>query len=1346
MAAVSTTAKIPLPLNLSDRLHQGENWKSFRREWKFYELAAGIHKKAQEVRVASLLNVIGKEGMDMYETFQWQNSSDALKIDKVLEKFEERCVPVRNETYERYIFFKREQLSDESLDSYITALMKLSESCGFGALRESLVRDRLILGVKDDRVREKLLGKRDLNLDKAIETIKASQVTHSRATEISEEFSANEDINAVRQKWKPKRGKGSDRKPPSKVPPKLKECLFCGGTHALERKLCPASGQKCKKCGKEGHFAVKCRSKSEDAKVHMVEQEVFYIHSISGKDQALVPLTLNDSASVTFQIDTGSSANILPLQDYIRATKDYSKVNIVPKEITLVMHDHSKRKALGSARLKVGHNGNKHELNFVIVYQEVTSLLGLKSSQGMGLVKICVPGVSTPVNNIVAVPKIESVVSEDVTKDPVLSPFADVFQGIGCLPGEYNIQLNKDVIPVVHPPRRVPVPKKEAMKTELDKMVADKIIIPVTEPTDWVSSVLAVPKKDGSVHICLDPKDLNTAIKRSHYPLRTVEDVTSRLTNAKVFSVLDAKTGFWQVKLSENSSYFTTFNTPFGRFRWLRMPFGISSAPEIWQRKMHEAIEGLQGVEVIADDFLVCGFGDTVDEAVKDHDQNLTAFLQRCRELNLTLNLQKIKLRLSQVPFMGHLLTADGVVTDPNKVRAIRDMPTPTDVKSLKRFLGMVTYLAKFLPHLSSVCEPLRRLELKDVEWCWLSVHDDAVQSIKNLVCEAPVLKFYDVNREVTIESDASLSGLGACLLQEGQPVAFASRALTQAESRYAQIEKELLSVVFACERFDTYLYGRDVVHVKTDHQPLEAIFKKDLGSAPKRLQRMLLRLQRYNLDVKYQKGSMMVMSDPLSRAYLDEPPAQTEFCNELKEIVLVEDLPISEARLKEFKEGTASDDTLQILMSTVLEGWPSTLDKVPAEVKPYFQFQDEITAQNGLLFKGERLIVPAKLRKEMMEKVHSSHLGVEGCLRRAREVFYWPRMNAEFKDFILKCDICNSYKPAQPQEPLMPHEIPSRPWQKVGSDLFLFDHRFYLITVDYYSSFFEVDKLDTTDSRTVIEKLKMQFSRHGIPEIVISDNGPQYASAEFAKFASDWHFQHITTSPRNPQSNGKVESAVKICENIMRKAVHGKFDPYLALLDYRNTPTEIGSSPAQRLFSRRTRNLLPLTNKQLEPKSVPPQDVQEKLISSKQKQAFYYNLKGKALPELQPGQTVRMKRPNQTTWTEAVCKKMIGPRSYVVVSGGRTYRRNRRQLRMVPQSDSLPVVKQAAEPLRSVPLSDFRPVVKTAAAPLQSVLQEDPPPVEKPAAEHVELAPPPTVTRSGRIVKRPARFQEFAT
>ena len=715
-----------------------------------------------------------------------------------------------------------------------------------------------------------------------------------------------------------------------------------------------------------------------------------------------------------------------------------------------------------------------------------------------------------------------------------------------------------------------------------------------------------------------------------------------------------------------------------------------------------------------------------IDEAVKSHDGNLRALLERCRKLNLTLNPQKIKLRLSQVPFMGHILTGNGIVPDPDKVRAIRDMPVPTDVKSLKRFLGMVTYLAKFLPNLSSLCEPLRQLERKDADWCWLPLHDESIQQIKARVCEAAVLKFYDVNQEVTVQSDASLTGLGATLLQGGQPVAFASKALTPAETRYAQIEKELLSVVFACERFDTYLYCKELVNVKTDHQPLESIFKKDLGSAPQRLQRMLLRLQRYNLCVKYQKGSSMVMSDPLSRAYVDNPPNQTEYCHELEEIALVDDLPISEEFLQEFKGSTATDTDLQMLMTVVLEGWPDLQAAAPVEVKPYFHSRHEITIQNGLLFKDDRLIVPAVLRKKMVAKIHSSHLGIEGCLRRAREVFYWPRMNSELKDFILKCDICNSHKPEQPQEPLMPHEIPLRPWQKVGTDLFQFEGRHYIITVDYYSSFFEVDKLETLDSTAVINKLKMHFSRHGIPEIVISDNGPQYAASEFSNFAKAWGFHSVKSSPHHPQSNGKAESAVKICKSIMKKAASNKFDPYLALLDLRNTPTEIGSSPAQRLFGRRTRNMLPLSNKLLEPTPLPAQEVQEKLINSKQRQVFHYNLKGTALPELQPGQSVRMKKPGESTWSEATCKKMIGPRSYAVVSGNQTYRRNRRQLR-----------------------SSQEPIAETMTLPNGN--QYDGSTDGERSSSHIGLTNVesnkspfiPAVTKSGRITRQPARFQD---
>ena len=304
-------------------------------------------------------------------------------------------------------------------------------------------------------------------------------------------------------------------------------------------------------------------------------------------------------------------------------------------------------------------------------------------------------------------------------------------------------------------------------------MVDQQILAPVITPTPWVSSMVVAQKKDGRVRICLDPQHLNKVIMRSHYPLPTIEEVTTRLSNAKVFSVLDAKTGFWQVKLTEATSYLTTFNTPFGRYRWKRMPFGISSAPEVWQQKMNELVEGLKGVEVIADDFLICGFGSDKEEATANHDVNLRMFLQRARERGLKLNLEKVKLRLTSVPFIGHLLTDKGLAPDPNKVTAIMNMPTPTNVKSLQQLLGMVQYLSKFLPQLSTITEPLCQLGHRDTEWKWSTIHDSAVHKVKDLICKAPVLRYFDPAIELTLQCDASESGLGYALLQQGQPVAF---------------------------------------------------------------------------------------------------------------------------------------------------------------------------------------------------------------------------------------------------------------------------------------------------------------------------------------------------------------------------------------------------------------------------------------------------------------------------------------------------------------------------------------------------------------------------------------------
>ena len=349
--------------------------------------------------------------------------------------------------------------------------------------------------------------------------------------------------------------------------------------------------------------------------------------------------------------------------------------------------------------------------------------------------------------------------------------------------------------------------------------------------------MVTTPKKNGKLRICLDPRDLNCAIQGEHYSLPTIEDIATCLHGAKVFMKLDVRNGFWHVALDEESSYLTTFHTPFGRYRWRRLPFGISSAPEFFQPKIDELVEGLNGIEVVADDFIVVGCGNTVEEANRDHDKVLMLFLEHCNERGIKLNTDKLNLQQNEVPFIGHIATEKGLRVDPAKVRAIREMPAPTDKAGVQRLLGLAQYLSKFLPHPSDITKPLRELTQNDVQWAWGTAQQTVLEALKEAVVTTPVLRYYNLEEEVTLQCNASQFRLGAALLQNGQPVAYVSQALTDAETRYAQIEKELLAIVFACERFEPYMYGRDLIQVETDHRPLEAIFVKPLNSAPKRPQ-----------------------------------------------------------------------------------------------------------------------------------------------------------------------------------------------------------------------------------------------------------------------------------------------------------------------------------------------------------------------------------------------------------------------------------------------------------------------------------------------------------------------------
>jgi RNase H-like domain found in reverse transcriptase/Reverse transcriptase (RNA-dependent DNA polymerase) len=853
------TTTLPIPPKLDVHGNLSANWKRFKRAWENYEIASHLNEQAKATRVATFLTCIGADALDIYDTFVFSDDEDKDDPVAVLRKFEAHCVGATNETFERYVFNQRDQEPGERTEAYVTALRRLAKTCNYSLLEDSLIRDRIVIGIQDGAARKRLLQEPNLTLKKCIDICHAAEITNQQLKTLQ-----HAEIHAV----KTTHNKSQFTKAQEAL------CKFCGKQHVLVKERCPAWGKRCMMCQGRNHFAVRCSDKNKKKPIHLLDEStklesdtesVMVVETIAAIEPAakrLFAKFMIGEMPVRFQLDCGATVNVLPQKIYKSVSRDYTLQRLQATNTKLVMYNKSTMIPSGKCRLTLTNpkNKNTHTIEVLIVNSSCNPILGARAVQEMDLLAV-------KSENIASVEEME--MSNKLTLDTILTQFPDVFQGDGTFEGKLHLAMDKTVPPVKLAVRKVPIAMKDKLKNELDDLVARKIITPVSTPTDWISSMVAVNKSNGKLRLCLDPKPLNKALKRNHYPLATIEDILPDLSRAKVFSLLDTKNGYWHVQLDESSSELTTFGTPWGRYRWLRMPFGIAPAPEEFQRHLDENLERLEGVKAVADDILVYGIGDSKEEALKDHDRKLEALLQRCRERNIKLNKNKLRLRLPEVRYMGFLISDKGLRCDPAKVEAITSLPQPTDKQGVQRLLGMTNFLQKFAPGLSTVVAPLRELLQKDNEFVWEEqVHGKCFNRIKQILSDAPVLRFFDIRAETHLQCDASEKGLGACLMQEGQPVAYASRSLTAAEINYAQIEKELLAIVFGMEKFEPYVHGRKVT-VESDHKPLEAIMKKSLLSAPKRLQRMMLRLQKFDLHVVYKKGSQMFLADTLSRAYI---------------------------------------------------------------------------------------------------------------------------------------------------------------------------------------------------------------------------------------------------------------------------------------------------------------------------------------------------------------------------------------------------------------------------------------------------------------------------------------------
>ena len=396
-----------------------------------------------------------------------------------------------------------------------------------------------------------------------------------------------------------------------------------------------------------------------------------------------------------FKLDSGADANVLPLDTYERLG---SVAPLMETNTVLTAFGNAKIRPEGEVKLRVV-NSNTSEarmLDFYVTRASEIAILGCKACTELDLVRRV---------------SVDTVAENDVlTEAKMRAQYSDVFTGLGKYGKEYHIEVDSNVTPVIQRCRKVPYARYDKLKHTLVDLEKRGVIASVDRPTEWVHNLVITEKRDGRMRVCLDPKPLNVAIKRERYEIPTPADVQSRLSGMRVFMVIYMQDAYWHVKLSPESSYLCTFHTPWGRKRFLRMPFGIPSASEVMQKRNEEAFGDIQGVHVIADDLIISAKDET------EHDAIVSKVFERARQQNVKFNANKIQYKVNTVTYMGHIVSADGMMPDPRKVEAIVNMPRPSDRQGLLRLLGMIKYLAQYIPNESSITAPLRSLLKQDVE------------------------------------------------------------------------------------------------------------------------------------------------------------------------------------------------------------------------------------------------------------------------------------------------------------------------------------------------------------------------------------------------------------------------------------------------------------------------------------------------------------------------------------------------------------------------------------------------------------------------------------------------------
>ena len=1096
--------------------------------------------------------------------------------------------PTENLSVKHFQFRSLSQNSDESFPSFCIRVGKEASHCQFRCSRDdctaenTAVRDQIIFGLSDDRIREEAL-KHSWDLC----NLRKEGMRLESAAKGASEISGEAKVNRV-GKYSLKNAKKSGFK-------KQISCFHCGLNGPRQdilshAKQCSAKTSVCSRCDVTGHAAKVCTSgkatvkaiqpseKVEQADETVYNVNIFRVCQDEGRakgrsDDFKVQVLVNNHLGKVLA-DTGAGVSVCGMD----TAKEWNLLEkMCDTKVKIKPYKSSTIPTVGVSTCGVSFGDRIVPVQWYIIKDSCEPILAGGMARNLGIIEFNrAPDVLMPVNMI----KLTNHELKSELQNAIAS-MPELFDGVGCLRGhEVKLPVDPSIKPVAEPPRRVHYHLQSRVAEAVQSMLADDIIEehPSGEEAPWVSNLVVVPKDDGGIRVTLGAVNVNKALLSSNFPIPRQEDIKMKLSGSTVFSKLDLKSAFWQLQIDPTARYMTVFHSGGKLYRYKRLVMGLKPSQGELNAALQPLFAHLSEVHVIHDDIVIA----TPDDA--SHVEVVKEVLRVLSESGLTLNESKCLFGSEEIKFWGLLLSADGVRPDPAKVDALDHLTTPKNKEELVSFLCMMQSNADFIQDFSRKASVLRELTKKNARFRWDKRHESCFRDLLNSFRKDVLLRYFDGNLNTYVFVDGHKTGLGAILAQgsslsEARPVAIASRSTTAAERNYPQLDIEAASLGFGLKRFREYLVGSPtVIKVITDHKPLVPIFNgRRTGSI--RTQRIKLNHQDVPYLVGYQKGSLN-QADILSRQakpFSTLPVEHQKEAHELNNLLyMLHATPIVDhISLAQIAKKTDSDPVLSRVRELVRQGAKTASRDDVDDVRRFNQLLADMTVTgNGIILKDDRMVLPESLHNVAIQLAHrGSHPGQSGIERRLRYHFFFHKMFDKVKQFVRECPACSIFVDKKTKEPITHHAIPEKAWETVAVDLFgpMPSSRHVVVVQDIGSRYPAAKLVSSTKASDVVPVLEEIYAEYGYPDTQISDNGPPFSSKSMKDFTESHGVTARFSTPYSPNQN-PAETFMKTVGKAMKISTHDKLSESKALRDalvtYRQTPhSATGIPPANVMF-----------------------------------------------------------------------------------------------------------------------------------------------------------------------------------